>query len=240
MSKPVPVPDMPGYRFADVGEIGQLACREQMYGHTLFARNSAPYQAKLYDRGDDALIVEWPEDPRLVSTAQESADLLNVKLWDAINRVVETSGGNTGNTSVARQKAVIEVERIVAALRGETAPESPALSDGVDTPPEHHFSKVDGALYDVCHSARAKNRPKPDPRAEGRERDAWLTCTAGVPISRDGKTLLELRNAGHRLTELRLDTHEATTRLGAVAPETVRTLRDALTHRLRELGEEVE
>jgi hypothetical protein len=37
-----------------------------------------------------------------------------VALWDAINRVIVASGGNPGNTSVARQRAVIEVERVVA------------------------------------------------------------------------------------------------------------------------------
>ena len=43
-------------------------------------------------------------------------DELRVALWDAINRVVSASGGDPGNTSVARQKAVVEVERIVAGL----------------------------------------------------------------------------------------------------------------------------
>lgn len=42
-----------------------------------------------------------------------------IALWDAINRVVAASGGNPGNTSVARQHAVVEVERIVAEI--ETA-----------------------------------------------------------------------------------------------------------------------
>jgi hypothetical protein len=39
-----------------------------------------------------------------------------VELWDAINRVVTASGGNAGNTSVARQKAVVGVERVVGDL----------------------------------------------------------------------------------------------------------------------------
>ena len=39
-----------------------------------------------------------------------------VKLWEAINAVVAASGGNTGNTSVARQKAVVEVEREIEAI----------------------------------------------------------------------------------------------------------------------------
>lgn len=44
------------------------------------------------------------------------SDELRVALWDAINRVVSASGGDPSNTSVARQKAVVEVERIVASL----------------------------------------------------------------------------------------------------------------------------
>lgn len=35
------------------------------------------------------------------------------RLWDAINAVVVASGGNPGNTSVARQRAVVEVEDAV-------------------------------------------------------------------------------------------------------------------------------
>lgn len=44
-----------------------------------------------------------------------------VALWDAINRVVAASGGNPGNTSVARQRAVVDVERVVAAIKEEAA-----------------------------------------------------------------------------------------------------------------------
>lgn len=48
------------------------------------------------------------EGPRL-----PPAHPARVELWDAINRVVGASGGNSGNTSVARQRAVVEVERAV-------------------------------------------------------------------------------------------------------------------------------
>lgn len=36
-----------------------------------------------------------------------------VELWDAINAVVAASGGDTGNTGVSRQKAVVLVEGVV-------------------------------------------------------------------------------------------------------------------------------
>ena len=42
-----------------------------------------------------------------------------VALWDAINRVVAASGGNTACTSVARQLAVVEVDRAVDAAVAE-------------------------------------------------------------------------------------------------------------------------
>lgn len=42
-----------------------------------------------------------------------------VTLWDAINRVVAASGGNPGDTSVARQKAVAEVESVVSRLTAD-------------------------------------------------------------------------------------------------------------------------
>lgn len=39
-----------------------------------------------------------------------------VRLWDAINAVVTASGGNPGNTSVARQRAVVAVESVVTGI----------------------------------------------------------------------------------------------------------------------------
>ena len=36
-------------------------------------------------------------------------------LWDAVNRIVVASGGSSANTSVRRQKAVVEVEAVVEA-----------------------------------------------------------------------------------------------------------------------------
>lgn len=46
-----------------------------------------------------------------------------VRLWDAINGVVAASGGNVGNTSIARQKAVVVTEKVVAEI------EASAVSD---------------------------------------------------------------------------------------------------------------
>jgi hypothetical protein len=43
-------------------------------------------------------------------------DYDRVPLWDAINDVVVASGGSASNTSVARQKAVVLVERAVDGL----------------------------------------------------------------------------------------------------------------------------
>lgn len=40
----------------------------------------------------------------------------SLDLWDAINAVVVASGGSAGNTSTARQNAVVKVERAIAAL----------------------------------------------------------------------------------------------------------------------------
>jgi hypothetical protein len=51
-----------------------------------------------------------------------------IALWDAINRVVVASGGDPGNTSVARQRAVVEVERIVAEIEAEI----PMLLEALD------------------------------------------------------------------------------------------------------------
>jgi hypothetical protein len=39
-----------------------------------------------------------------------------VEFWDAINAVVVASGGSAENTSVARQKAVVRVEKALADL----------------------------------------------------------------------------------------------------------------------------
>jgi hypothetical protein len=50
--------------------------------------------------------------------------LARVPPWDAINDVVVASGGNAGNTSVARQRAVVAVERAVDALLAQSAPET--------------------------------------------------------------------------------------------------------------------
>lgn len=54
-----------------------------------------------------------------------------VKLWDAINDVVAASGGNTGNTSVARQRAVVAVEREIEAIEIRHT-EPPWLSDAAE------------------------------------------------------------------------------------------------------------
>jgi hypothetical protein len=54
-----------------------------------------------------------------------------IALWDAVNMVVAASGGNVANTSVARQKAVVEVERAVDEIAVRvTAP--PWLSDAAE------------------------------------------------------------------------------------------------------------
>ncbi len=53
-----------------------------------------------------------------------------VALWDAINRVVAASGGDPGNTSVARQKAVVEVESVVARIASVgSTPEERAIAN---------------------------------------------------------------------------------------------------------------
>lgn len=56
-------------------------------------------------------------------TSAKRVSPAHVALWDAINRVVEASGGDPSNTSVARQKAVVEVERAVETRVKEIAGE---------------------------------------------------------------------------------------------------------------------
>lgn len=70
-------------------------------------------------------------------------DLLGmVDIWDAINDVVVASGGSAGNTSTARQNAVVKVERAIAALvRREV---ERARTDGRE------------ACAKVCHEIRAR------------------------------------------------------------------------------------
>lgn len=46
-------------------------------------------------------------------------DQQRIDLWDAIGRVVQASGGDPGNTSVARQRAVVEVEGIIYSIAKE-------------------------------------------------------------------------------------------------------------------------
>lgn len=60
--------------------------------------------------------------------------LEHVALWDAINAVVEASGGDAGNTSNRRQIAVVAVEKaLVALMRSAPAPQPrPSLIDAIN------------------------------------------------------------------------------------------------------------
>jgi hypothetical protein len=62
-----------------------------------------------------------------------------VALWDAIGRVVEASGGNNSNTSIARQVAIAEVERVInrveaVAVAGATVAPACAYAETRDVP----------------------------------------------------------------------------------------------------------
>lgn len=50
---------------------------------------------------------------------------LRVRLWEAINAVVVASGGDPANVSVARQLAVVAVERVMEDVE-RAAAESPS------------------------------------------------------------------------------------------------------------------
>jgi len=69
-----------------------------------------------------------------------------VELWDAINAVVAASGGRS-NTSVARQKAVADVERAVSAIIQSVAEQRNEFAKHISTKPSNDVR--DGAC-DQC------------------------------------------------------------------------------------------
>lgn len=76
-----------------------------------------------------------------------------VVLWDAINRIVAASGGSPGNTSVARQRAVVEVERIVTEIEAAARRERGGGRGGAAPPRTDRSPKVVPPRQAVCFSA---------------------------------------------------------------------------------------
>ena len=96
--------------------------------------------------------------PISTGTASETSSvqraLQRVPLWDAINEVVSASGGDPGNSSVARQRAVVAVERVVDALIREVAPQA---GTGTASPVDAEVERLKAKLAEVTECYRLAN-----------------------------------------------------------------------------------